>query len=104
MNSNRQPTLAIIGSIAGSILVSTIAIATVIVLQHGSMRSDMRDQHAALRSDMRDQHTALRSDTGELRSDIGELRSDVGELRERVARIEVIVERSASDGAEPAVQ
>ena len=100
MNSNRQPTPAIIGSIAGSILVSTIAIATVIVLQHGSMRSDMRDQHAALRSDIGE----LRSDIGELRSDIGELRSDVGELRERVARIEVIVERSASDGAEPAVQ
>ena len=71
---------------AGSILVSTIAMATLIVLQNGAMRSDMRDQHAAMRSDIR------------------EIRGDVGELRERMARIEVLVERGAANRAEPAAQ
>ena len=82
---------------AGSILVSTIAITTLIVLQHGAMRSDIRDQHAAMRSDMRDQHAAMRGD-------IREIRGDVGELRERMARIEVLVERGAANRPEPAAQ
>ena len=71
---------------AGSILVSTIAITTLIVLQHGAMRSDIRDQHAAMRGDIR------------------EIRGDVDELRERMARIEVLVERGAANRAEPAAQ
>ena len=108
MNTERQPTLTIIGSMAGSILVSTIAIATLIVMQHGAMRSDMRDQHAAMRSDMRDQHADMRSDMSEqfttVRGDIREIRGDVGELRERTARIEVLVERGAANRAEPAAQ
>ena len=82
---------------AGSILVSMIAITTLIVLQHGAMRSDMRDQHAAMRSDMSEQLTTLRGD-------IREIRGDVGELRERTARIEVLVERGAANRAEPAAQ
>ena len=86
MNTERQPTLTIIGSMAGSILVSTIAITTLIVLQHGAMRSDIRDQHAAMRGDIR------------------EIRGDVDELRERMARIEVLVERGAANRAAPAAQ
>ena len=119
VNSERQPTLTIIGSMAGSILVSTIAIATLIVLQHGAMRSDMGDQHAAMRSDMNNQFTTLRGDMSEqlttlrgdmsdqfttLRGDIREIRGDVGELRERMARIEVFVERGAANRPEPAAQ
>ena len=93
---------------AGSILVSAIAIGTLIVLQHGAMRSDMRDQHAAMRSDMNNQFTSLRSDMSEqlttLRGDIREIRGDVGELRERMARIEVLAERGAANRPEPAAQ
>ena len=93
---------------AGSILVSTIAITTLIVLQHGAMRSDIRDQHAAMRSDMRDQHADMRSDMSEqfttVRGDIREIRGDVGELRERMARIEVLVERGTANRPEPAAQ
>ena len=93
---------------AGSILVSMIAITTLIVLQHGAMRSDIRDQHAAMRSDMNNQFTTLRSDMSEqlttLRGDIREIRGDVDELRERMARIEVLVERGTANRAEPAAQ
>ena len=58
----KDESLAIIGSVMGSIIVSTIAIGTLIVLQRGSMRGDLR-----------------------------EIRVDLGDVRERVARIEVIV-------------
>ena len=81
VNTERQPTLTIIGSMAGSILVSAIAIGTLIVLQHGAMRSDMRDQHAAMRSDMNNQFTSLRSDMSEQLTMAGSIRGDMSVLQ-----------------------
>ena len=113
----KDESLAIIGSVMGSVIVSTIAIGTLIVLQHDSMRGDVRDQIGALRTDMNSQFEAVRSDTDSrfaalrsdtdrqidtlrsdmnsqfeaVRSDIREIRGDIGDLSERVARIEVII-------------
>ena len=82
----KDESLAIIGSTIGTIIVSTIAIGTLIVLQHDSMRGDARDQIGALRTDMNSQFEAVRSDTDSrfaaLRSDtdrqIDTLRGDTG--------------------------
>ena len=119
--------VVIIGSIIGSTVVSTIAIGTLIVLQHGAMRSDVRDQIGALRGDTNSRFEALRSDTDSrfealrgdmnsrfealrgdmnsqfeaVRGDMREIRVDLGDVRERVARIEVILGGSVSD-PEPA--
>ena len=108
--------VVIIGSIIGSTVVSTIAIGTLIVLQHGAMRSDVRDQIGALRGDTNSRFEALRGDTDSrfealrgdmnsqfeaVRGDMREIRVDLGDVRERVARIEVILGGSVSD-PEPA--
>ena len=109
MNSDRQQTFAIIGSVVGTVLVSTIAIATLIVLQHDSMRrsssaeiesvrsslsaeiESVRDaassEHASLRGDI----VEFRDDIREIRGDIRGIRSDISDLRERMARVEVHV-------------
>ena len=87
--------VVIIGSIIGSTVVSTIAIGTLIVLQHGAMRSDVRDQIGALRGDTNSRFEAA------VRGDMREIRVDLGDVRERVARIEVILGGSVSD-PEPA--
>ena len=98
--------VVIIGSIIGSTVVSTIAIGTLIVLQHGAMRSDTNSRFEALRGDTNSRFEALRSDTDSrfealrgdmnsqfeaVRGDIREIRVDLGDVRERVARIEVIL-------------
>ena len=102
MNSSRQQTFAIIGSVVGTLLVSTIAIATLIVLQHDSMRrsvsaelQSMRtaasEEHAAIRSAASGEHAALRDNIAEIRDNIRMMRSDISDLRERMARVEVHV-------------
>ena len=98
MNSDRQQTFAIIGSTVGTVLASTIAIATLIVTQHDAMRRSADEQHAALRVSAEQEHAALRGDMVEIRVDIAEIRgdirvirSDISDLRERTARIEVHV-------------
>ena len=91
MNSDRQQTFAIIGSTVGTVLASTIAIATLIVTQHDAMRRSADEQHAALRASAAQEHAALRGDVAEIRGDIRVIRSDISDLRERTARIEVHV-------------
>ena len=80
MNSARQQTFTIIGSVAGTVLAATIAIATLIVTQHDAMRRSASEEHASLRGDI-----------VEIRDDIREIRSDISDLRERMARVEVHV-------------
>ena len=99
----KDESLAIIGSTIGTIIVSTIAIGTLIVLQHDSMRGDARDQIGALRTDMNSQFEAVRSDTdsrfaalrsdtdrqidtlrGDMNSRFGALRSDMNSQFEAV--------------------
>ena len=80
MNSEQRQTLAIVGPVTGTVLVSTIAIATLIVTQHDAMRRSASEEHAALRDDIR-----------EIRSDIREIHSDIADLGERMARVEVHV-------------
>lgn len=98
MNSDRQPTFAIIGSTVGTVLASTIAIAALIVTQHDAMRRSVDEQLAAIRSSAEQEHAALRGDIADIRGDIVEIRddirvmrSDISDLRERTARIEVHV-------------
>ena len=94
MNSARQQTFTIIGSVAGTVLAATIAIATLIVTQHDAMRRSASEEHAALRGDIveiRDDIRVVRDDIREVRGDIREIRSDISDLRERMARIEVHV-------------
>ena len=98
MNSDRQQTFAIIGSTVGTVLASTISIATLIVTQHDAMRRSTDEQHAALRASAEQEHAALRGDIADIRGDIVEIRgdirvirSDISDLRERTARIEVHV-------------
>ena len=87
MNSARQQTFTIIGSVAGTVLAATIAIATLIVTQHDAMRRSASEEHASLRGAI----VEIRDDIREIRGDIREILSDVSDLRERMARVEVHV-------------
>ena len=91
MNSDRQQTFTIIGSTVGTVLASTIAIATLIVTQHDAMRRSTDEQHAAIRTSAKQEHAALRGDIAEIHGDIRVIRSDISDLRERTARIEAHV-------------
>ena len=109
MDSTRQQTFTIIGSVAGTVLAATIAIATLIVLQHDTMRRSLSAKiesvRSALSAEMASVHNAssseiaalrgdvveIRDDVREIRSDIREMRSDISDLRERMARVEVHV-------------
>ena len=91
MNSDRQQTFTIIGSTVGTVLASTIAIATLIVTQHDAMRRSTDEQHAAIRTSAEQEHAALRGDIAEIRGDVRVIRSDISDLRERTARIEAHV-------------
>ena len=91
MNSDRQRTFAIIGSTVGTVLASTIAIATLIVLQHDSMRRSSSAEIASVRNAASSEHAVLRSDIVEIRDDMRVMRSDISDLRERMARVEVHV-------------
>ena len=61
MNSDRQQTFTIIGSTVGTVLASTIAIATLIVTQHDAMRRSTDEQHTAIRTSTEQEHAALRA-------------------------------------------
>ena len=113
MNSTRQQTFTIVGSVAGTVLAATIAIATLIVLQHDSMRrsssaeiasvqsalsaeiesvrSALSAEIASVRNAASSEHAVLRSDIVEIRDDMRVMRSDISDLRERMARVEVHV-------------
>ena len=91
MNSDRQQTFTIIGSTVGTVLASTIVIATLIVTQHDAMRRSTDEQHAAIRTSAKQEHAALRGDIAEIHGDIRVIRSDISDLRERTARIEAHV-------------
>ena len=109
MNSTRQQTFTIVGSVAGTVLAATIAIATLIVLQHDSMRRSSSAQIESVRSALSaeiesvrnaagSEHASLRGDTVEIRDDMREvrgdirvMRADISDLRERMARVEVHV-------------
>ena len=102
MNSDRQQTFTIIGSTVGTVLASTIAIATLIVTQHDAMRRSTDEQHAAIRTSAKQEHAALRAsaeqehaalrgDIAEIHGDVRVIRSDISDLRERTARIEAHV-------------
>ena len=102
MNPTRQQTFTIIGSVAGTVLAATIAIATLIVLQHDSMRrsssaeiesvrSALSTEIESVRNAASSEHAVLRSDIGEIRDDMRVMRSDIADLRERMARVEVHV-------------
>ena len=80
MNTVRQQTFAIVGSVVGTVTASTIAIATLIVLQHDSMRMSSSAEIGSVRSDI-----------AEIRDDVRAMRSDISDLRERMARVEVHV-------------
>ena len=102
MNSARQQTFTIIGSVAGTVLAATIAIATLIVMQLDSMRrsssaeiesvrSALSTEIESVRNAASSEHAVLRSDIGEIRDDMRVMRSDIADLRERMARVEVHV-------------
>ena len=102
MNTVRQQTFAIVGSVVGTVTASTIAIATLIVLQHDSMRTSSSAEIESVRSTLSaeiesvrgaasSEHAALRSDVAEIRDDMRATRSDISDLRERMARVEVHV-------------
>ena len=109
MNSTRQQTFTIVGSVAGTVLAATIAIATLIVLQHDSMRRSSSAQIESVRSALSaeiesvrnaagSEHASLRGDTVEIRDDMREvrgdirvMRADISDLRERMAQVEVHV-------------
>ena len=113
VNTVRQQTFAIVGSVVGTVTASTIAIATLIVLQHdsmrmsssaeiesvrsalsaeiGSVRSAVSAEIESVRSAASSEHAALRSDVAEIRDDMRAMRSDISDLRERMARVEVHV-------------
>ena len=102
VNTVRQQTFAIVGSVVGTVTASTIAIATLIVLQHDSMRrsssaeiesvrSALSAEIESVRSAASSEHAALRSDVAEIRDDMRAMRSDISDLRERMARVEVHV-------------
>ena len=113
MNSTRQQTFTIIGSVVGTVLAATIAIATLIVLQHDSMRrsssAEIESVRSALSAEIESvrsalsagiesvrnaassEHAVLRSDIVEIRDDMRVMRSDISDLRERMARVEVHV-------------
>ena len=80
VNTVRQQTFAIVGSVVGTVTASTIAIATLIVLQHDSMRTSSSAEIGSVRSDI-----------AEIRDDVRAMRSDISDLRERMARVEVHV-------------
>ena len=102
MNPTRQQTFTIIGSVAGTVLAATIAIATLIVMQLDSMRrsssaeiesvrSALSTEIESVRNAASSEHAVLRSDIGEIRDDMRVMRSDIADLRERMARVEVHV-------------
>ena len=113
VNTVRQQTFAIVGSVVGTVTASTIAIATLIVLQHDSMRTSSSAEIESVRSTLSSEiesvrsavsaeiesvrsaasseHAALRSDVAEIRDDMRAMRSDISDLRERMARVEVHV-------------
>ena len=113
VNTVRQQTFAIVGSVVGTVTASTIAIATLIVLQHDSMRTsssaeiesvrgalsaEIESVRGALSAEIESvrgaassEHAALRSDVAEIRDDMRAMRSDISDLRERMARVEVHV-------------
>ena len=113
VNTVRQQTFAIVGSVVGTVTASTIAIATLIVLQHDSMRTSSSAEIESVRSGLSaeiesvrsavsaeiesvrsaasSEHAALRSDVAEIRDDMRAMRSDISDLRERMARVEVHV-------------
>ena len=113
VNTVRQQTFAIVGSVVGTVTASTIAIATLIVLQHDSMRTSSSAEIESVRSTLSSEiesvrsavsaaiesvrsaasseHAALRSDVAEIRDDMRATRSDISDLRERMARVEVHV-------------
>ena len=91
MNPTRQQTFTIIGSVAGTVLAATIAIATLIVMQLDSMRRSSSAEIESVRNAASSEHAVLRSDIGEIRDDMRVMRSDIADLRERMARVEVHV-------------
>ena len=91
MNPTRQQTFTIIGSVAGTVLAATIAIATLIVMQLDSMRRSSSAEIESVRNAASSEHAVLRSDIVEIRDDMRAMRSDISDLRERMARVEVHV-------------
>ena len=102
VNTVRQQTFAIVGSVVGTVTASTIAIATLIVLQHDSMRtsssaeiesvrSTLSAEIESVRSTLSSEIGSVRSDVAEIRDDMRAMRSDISDLRERMARVEVHV-------------
>ena len=107
MDSTRQQTFTIIGSVAGTVLAATIAIATLIVLQHDTMRRSLSAEIESVRSTLSAEiesvrgelsaeieslrgtlsaeiasvHNASSSEIAALRGDVVEIRDDVREIR-----------------------
>ena len=91
VNTVRQQTFGIVGSVVGTVTASTIAIATLIVLQHDSMRMSSSAEIESVRSTLSSEIGSVRSDVAVIRDDIRAMRSDISDLRERMARVEVHV-------------
>ena len=90
VNTVRQQTFAIVGSVVGTVTASTIAIATLIVLQHDSMRTSSSAEIESVRS-------ALSAEIGSVRSGLS---AEIESVRSAVsAEIESVRSAASSEHA-----